>query len=230
MDNEHYVFILNNQEVLIQKNPYDLSFIKKMPVQINKSLIFNQPYLIQSKIQIKNLEMFLNYLNNANVDLSEMRSNDFFEYYLLKTEFNVDDINEDQNYTEILNESIINNINSTSSFGRIVCEDHISANLDYYINSYGDLLRKIPITSLYNIFVNPKRRLVYHDDAYQFIINSLIDGNNNNKKSFCILLSTLDGTKMSADLLKDSFEKQNERFNYAPKIAPSFFDTIDKKI
>ena len=226
MDSEYYVFLLDNKKVKIQRNPDDLRFLLKMPSDIRKKLHFNEPYSIKSKVQYENLQLFLNYLDDNNINhLSDMISNNFFDYFLLNSEFGIE-----INYDEIGKNSIIENINTTSSYGRLVCEDYISKNLDYYFDFNEVQLRQIPITSLYNIFFNNKRQLNdrNQEKAYQFIKNIIENGNEN--RSFCILFNSLDGSKISSESLRESFEKRNERFNCMPNLANSFFDEIDKKI
>lgn len=227
MDNEYYVFLLDNRKVNIQRNPDDLRFLQKMPSDIRKKLCFNEPYSIKSKVQYENLQLFLNYLddnNNIN-DLSDMISNNFFDYFLLNSEFGIE-----KNYDENGKNSIIENINTASSYGKLVCEEYISKNLDYYLGFNEDQLRQISITSLYNIFFNNKRQLNdrNQEKAYQLIKSIVNNGNEN--KSFCILFNSLDGSKISSESLRESFDKRNERFNCMPNLANSFFDVIDKKI
>lgn len=68
---------------------------------------------------------------------------------------------------------------------------------------------KVPIPSLYNIFYNKNRVLKDHEKAYQFIVS-------NNNPNFFILIKSLDSTKLSESILKESISNQDEHFGFIP--------------
>lgn len=90
-------------------------------------------------------------------------------------------------------------------------------------------MAQIPFNSLFNNFNHESRNLNDHEKAYQFIIEK-INENHENKKSFCVLLGTLDATKMNEKSINESNLNRNEHFGFMPKSNDSFICTVNKNI
>ena len=108
-------------------------------------------------------------------------------------------------------------------------EKDIAADLDFYLDQYKEQMSQVPETSLYNIFNHESRQLNNHNAAYQFIIEN-INKNNENKRSFCILIATLDALKMSEKLIQESNLHQEEHFGFVPKSSDSLICSLNKSI
>ena len=86
-------------------------------------------------------------------------------------------------------------------------------------------MSEIPCTTLYNIFQHKNRVLNNQERAYQFL-KQIFEGTKSgfhNEKSICILFETLDSTKIDEESLKESIEKRQERFGFAPIMNSSYF-------
>lgn len=210
----------------------DMRFLQRIDKNISNILIRSETYIIRSKVQPQNLQSFLNYLVSEDSHL-EINSNNYLDYYILNEEFKSDisRILLKPEYDVLLKESILNDLISHNFGDNYISEKYAARNLDFYLNNYDEKMSKIPLNSLYNIFNHEDRILNDHIKAYQFICKNIAQHENDEKKeSFCILLGSLEATKMNEKSIIDSVSKKDEHFGYAPKLNDSLICSLNKKM
>ena len=192
----HYTFLLKNQKFEVLVN---YSFFVKVGEDIGQHLLGSKKYIVKSNVNPQNFQEFLTYLTINNITL-KIDSKNYHDFYLLNEEFNhlLSDILLKPEYSVLHEESMLNILISKEATDKSFIEKEIASKLDYYLSKFNEKMSQISFTSLYNIFNHENRVLNDHEKAYQFIIQN-IDRNENNedKKSFCILLGSLEATKLN---------------------------------
>lgn len=222
-----FVFLLKNESFEV---PNKLNFLNKLGENIANHLLDSGKYLINSNVQTQNFRSFLSYLSPDNYKL-EINSDNYHDFFLLNNEFNniISDIIMKSEFDVIKKGSILNILISKENEDKSIFEKDVAINLDFYLENYKEKVAQIPFNSLFNIFNHESRNLNNHEKAYQFIIEN-INENNENKKSFCVLLGTLDATKMNEKSINESNLNRNEHFGFVPKSNDSFICTVNKNI
>lgn len=210
--------------------PKDLNFLNKIGQNICNCLLNSQKYQVHSDVQPHNFRLFYKYLTSDNYQL-EVNSDNYSDFYLLNDEFNniISDILSSPEFDSVRKESILNLLLSREKEDKSQIEKDIAEDLDFYLDRYKEKMSQVPETSLYNIFNHESRKLNNHNAAYQFIIEN-INKNNENKRSFCILIATLDAFKMSEKLIQESNLHREEHFGFVPKSSDSFICSLNKSI
>ncbi|KAK8897954.1 hypothetical protein M9Y10_000198 [Tritrichomonas musculus] len=228
------ILILDGKEFPIQiKLKSALALGEKVSDRLFDPSVLIGKYYVQSKVSHENLSKFLDFLQKN--QYPEIDANNYYDFLLLNEEFNyiLSDHLSKSEFDQIKKVSMLKKASSSDSADKSLCEKYISENLDYYLETYGEQMEAIPCTTLYNIFQHEKRALNNQERAYQFIKKILEESKNNDNqqtRDICILLETLDGTKISEESLKESMNKRDERFGFAPKINFSFIDSFNNCI
>lgn len=213
MQSDTFQFILNSELFTIPslfKHMMDISPL------ISKHLIFstNHQYIVKSKVRKEVFQTFLDYL--VADSLPDIQIDTFNDYLQLTTEFCIlkDYVEQRKNQ---LGEYLVN----LNGLRDIMAEnfpfyaEKIAANMDDYLERYGDELMKSSIQSLSIVFNHKKRKLNNHNLAYDLIKKTF---EKTNDSSVFILLESLDGSKLTRGNLEESFSMREERMNYMPNV------------
>lgn len=226
--NNQYTFLLKNQVFEVSA---DYTFLVKIGEDIGKHLLETKNYMIKSNVQPQNFQEFLTYLT-VNNKLT-INSSNYHDFYLLNEEFNhlISDILLKPEYSVLQEELILDILILQETKDKSSIEKEIASKLDHYLSKFSEKMSKIPFTSLYNIFNHENRNLNDHEKAYQFIIQNIErNENKENKKSFCILLGSLEAIKLNKKSINDSILKREEHFEFAPKSNDSFICSVNQNI
>lgn len=205
---ESFSLFLNNQEFLI---PRDFELLLKFPKRVSSQLVSQFHYNVESKVPSNIFQTFIDYLKD-NSKIPTINSDNLYEYRLLSKEFNfLSEYTMKPELDPVYHVSLLKKAFTDSINDNANNEEYIAKNLDMYLEKYPDEISSIPLPSLYNIFFHNERKLDDHNRAYEIITKS---GNVN----LSILLESLDGSKMSFDMLNDSIKKKEEHFGFMPKI------------
>ena len=210
--------------------PLSLKQFLRLPERIMEAIYLNGEYNISSNVQEEIFIDFLNHLldndNNLMID-----QNNIIQIHLLNIEFGISsDLQSQPGYQEAFNTFLLTNIKSEKNQDKTFYENHISKNLDLFIENYKDDMYDIPIQSLYNIFNDKDRVLENHDSAYNFIIEGASETERDyNNQNLFILLETLDGKKLSEEIMIDCISKRNDHFFYLPQNCFCHNDKINLK-
>ena len=228
---KNYVFILNGQEYTIQ---FSLKLFNKLGDAICRELINTEKYLVRSNVSNENFQVFLDFLNDK-IQTPELTTNNYYDYFLLSEEFNknLSDYLSKQEFNNIKNLSILKNAKTEEARDKSYFEEYIAEHLDYYLEFFSKEMSQIPLQTLYNVFQHKNRILNNHERAYKFIKEILTKSDNDNNtnlnanhKNACILLQTLDATKISEDSFNESYSKKSDNFGFAPEFNLSFVSEI----
>lgn len=220
-------------EIPVKKNLTTDQIDKAMLPLMNKvELMNNSKLIIQSKAKLETFKQFIDFIINGKPP--DIDKNNISEFISLSNEigsemaqtFFTDSMKKIGLKDNLLDDIIENKKEAIDNFA---LEKQIAIDLEYYIENHSEKLRQVPITTLYNVFNHKSRHLSNHDNAYEFIINSLKDANELEREQFCALINTLDGTKMSEEMINDAFVKKSEHFGYIPDMPDNFFAKLKDK-
>lgn len=225
MDPKSFDFLLNYKSFSVparNKNLIDF------PQEIFDALVFNEEhkYEIKSKVSEEVLQSFINYLING--EIPKITITNFFEYSELSQEFNqLKEVIQAKQAEFGENLSFFEGLQSQNQQTRTFYEDQISQHLDDYLEKYGIDFFRLPIQTLHTIFTHKNRKFSKHNLAYLLI-------NNEYKRSFnsniFILISSLDGTKLSRENLEDSIVSRDLHLGMMPLIKTDFLsNSIEKQ-
>lgn len=157
----------------------------------------------------------------------KVNSKNIIDYLELCKDFkqSIDDI-ESENVQNIYKEAVINYLisNKNNNYNKQLHEEFISKNLYEFLNKYWNIMKKIEITSLYNIFFSKNRQLSDEKIAYRFITE------NPSENTLSILLPSLDGNNLDSKLCEESILKKDERFGFIPQNCTSFITSQNKSM
>ena len=230
-----YAFLLNNKEYKVQ---FSLELFNKLGDAISEELVNKKKYFVQSKVSNESFQAFFDFLNEKS-QYPEINMDNYYDYFQLSEEFNknLSDYLSRQEFDSIKNISILKNASSSESADNSFTVKYIAEHLDFYLEFFSKEMSEIPINTLYNIFHHENRILNNHERAYQWIKGSLSKSGNDNDNNFnenqtslCVLLNTLDGTKISEQSFNESFSKRDENFGFAPQFSLSFISEIKKQM
>lgn len=214
-----YSFFVGNKKIG-KKLSYE--HLNLFPEEIRDLLYINNEYNITSDVSFHTLDVFLDYLLDAS-QIPKITIYNIHEYRSLSKEFNyiTDYLYNDEN-EKLYQLSFLLNAKENDTSDKTAFEKYISQNLDFYLDTYPNEMYEIPFTRLYNIFFNKSRKLQDHDKAYKFIVSG--------DKKLSILIKSLDGTKLSEEILKDAISCNNSHFEFIPQNSLSYVDKFEKKI
>lgn len=220
-----YAFVLDNQVFPID---VDRQILIKLPDSIGNQLLQTGNYFVQSKVQKQNFQAFLDYFLGKNEGIP-ININNYYDFLFINDEFNniLSDFFSKQEFEQIKDQIILQNIITSTQNNKSFGEKYISENLDYFLDKYNDDMMKVPCNSLYNIFNHSRRVLHNQDRAYQFISKILA---NSNDLKICVILETIEASKISDESLKDAFAKREERLGFMPVMNYSFIASIKESI
>lgn len=224
-----YCFVYNNKELAVPGD--NLDFLNKIGINITQDLISKGKYYILSKVKPENFQSFYAFLTSSDGSI-EIKKENYYDYHHLSEEFNniLSDILSKQEYEELRNDSILQNLITEEKKDKSKEEKYVANNLDYFLEHFSEQMSQVPFTSLFNIFNHEDRNLKDQDKAYQFIITNIDKNDELSKKSFCILLGCLEGNKLSQKSIKESLNKRDDHFGFAPKTDDSFISSVNKNI
>lgn len=215
----YIVFVINNEEYSIIA---DACVLKKFPDKIFNVFWNDEKYYVQSKVTMNILQTFIDNMigkiNGLPINPDNMNYyQQLFEEFEIEFNFPSNPNNNKLYQVFVLEYLISNKIENKSLY-----ELYISQNLEFYIDNYPEKLRNVPITSLYNIFNNPRRNLIDHQKCYDFI-------NNSNDSNLFVLFNSIDGNKLSSVSFEESIVKRDEHLGFMPKMNKIKINELDCK-
>lgn len=198
------------------KIPTKFNHLGDVSTKVYNSLIFSpeHEYLIQSNVSEEVLKSFIKYWTTE--EIPDILVDNYFEYSELSQEFNI--LKEyvqkkKKEFGSSLN--LFQNLKNPDQKKRLQQEENTASKLQNYLDEYGIEMMKLPINTLFNIFKHPKRNLNNHDLAYSLISAEYQISKDAN---IFILISTLDGSKLSQKNLKDSIFNKDFHCGFVPEI------------
>lgn len=217
--NREITFIVGLDRIKINLNGRQASHFND---EYRDILFANNEIYIRSNVQTFVLQNFLDhFIKSKQIPDDSLYNIDYMDqYYFLSEEFGINgDLISNDKYQELLPFSIIKNFTLNDNVNKSDYEKFISYKIDYYIDKYPQYMRKIPIPSLYNI-LNQSTQF-NHNEVYKFIKSQ-------NDISYFVLLSILDSSKLSKDIVRECISNQNEHFGFVPNNCDFAENLIDE--
>lgn len=206
--NKEITFIVGSERIKVDLNfEQALQFKGEYP-----SILFakNEIY-VKSNVQAFVFQNFLDHFTKSKQipDDSLYDIDHMCQYYFLNEEFGInDDLISNDKYKELLPFSIIKNLPNSINVNKSNYEQFIASKIDFYIDKYPQYMSKISIQSLFNILSQSTQ--FNHINVYRFIKSQ-------NDDTYFALLTILDSSKLSKDIVQECISNQEKRFEFVPK-------------
>lgn len=138
-----------------------MQILPKIPQEIGYKLFRNEEYNVESQVRPEILQNFLEYWKNSKEP--EINVDNMYEYYLLCQEFKLMTdyfaANSNENDLHISSLKYFSKffINDDTLFNKPQHERYIAMHLDTFLKEDENIMLKIPINSLFNIFFHKER-------------------------------------------------------------------------